>query len=361
MERIYQKIREKHEEKQQLEQCAAATSPPSPSSSPEFSFSVALHPSATQIPADKNKSSLPSFALDLSLADDIFFHGHLLLLHLRSHFPVLPRSSTNSLDSLMLPIKKLSNEGNNTDHHNFDRSNVFEAKGREKSKSFSLFGLSKWRKGCENKEQEEKMTTKLMFELSHVVKMYMRMVKPLFSFGNRRGNADFGRQPYSLSGNLMFKNKKELRGKRGEFSALGSIRTSPRYSLPSRGALSLLVATGTLTLTSNSDSTMEELQTAIQAAIAHCKKSVGSNFFSNDQKINYYNHYRTCSILVKGRRELELGMISISTMQTLSWETLKSLDSSISQFCMQIKASNVLGVKELLNGSRMLPPVLTAD
>ncbi|CAI9786460.1 unnamed protein product [Fraxinus pennsylvanica] len=270
MERKYQKIREKDEEKKQPELCAAAAaacSPPSASSSPEFSFSMSLHPSATKIPAGKNKSSLPSFALDLSPADDIFFHGHLLPLHLLSNLPILPRSSTNSLDSLTLPIKELSNEGNSTDHQNFDEINEFEAKGREKSKSFSLFGLSKWRKGCEHRAKEEKKTTKLKFELSHVVKRYMRMVRPLFSFKNRRGNADFGRQPYSLSGNLMFKNKKELRGKRGEFSAPASMRTSPRNS-------GLLVATGNLTPTSSSDSTMEELQAAIQAAIAHCKKSI---------------------------------------------------------------------------------------
>ncbi|KAL2512646.1 BRI1 kinase inhibitor 1 [Abeliophyllum distichum] len=265
MERQYQKTREKDEEKQQPEPyaaAAAAASPPSASSSPEFSFSISLHPSAAKIQADKNKSSnIPSFAIDLSPADDIFFHGHLLPLHLLSHLPVSPRSSTNSMDSFTLPKKELSNEDKSIDH----QSDEFEAKGREKSKSFSLFGRSKWRKGCENREKEEK--TKLKFELSHVVKRYMRMVRPLFSFRNRRENAEFQRQPYSLSGNLMFKNKTELRGKRGELSAPASMRTSPTNS-------GLLVANGTLTPTSTGDSTMEELQAAIQSAIAHCKKSI---------------------------------------------------------------------------------------
>ncbi|XP_022845178.1 BRI1 kinase inhibitor 1-like [Olea europaea var. sylvestris] len=268
MERQNQKIREKDEEKQHPEPCAAAAaSPPSASSSPEFSFSISVHPSTAKIPPGKNKSTLPSFAVDLSPADDIFFHGHLLPLHLLSNLPVSPRSSTNSMDRFTLPIKELSKEDERIDHHNFDQSIGFEAKGREKSKSFSLFGLPKWRKGCENREKEEKKTTKLKFELSHVVKRYLRMVRPLFLFRNRRGNTEFGRQPYSLSGNLMFKNKKELRGKRGEFSAPASMRTSPTNS-------GLLVATGSLTPTSTSDSTMEELQAAIQAAIAHCKKSI---------------------------------------------------------------------------------------
>ncbi|KAL2537997.1 BRI1 kinase inhibitor 1 [Forsythia ovata] len=275
MERQYQKVREKDEEKHQPEPyAAAAASPPSASSSPEFSFSISLHPSAAKIPADKNKSSnIPSFAIDLSPADDIFFHGHLLPLHLLSHLPVSPRSSTNSLDSFTLPIKELSNEDRSIDH----QSDEFEAKGREKSKSFSLFGLSKWRKGCENREKEEKKMTKLKSELSHVVKRYMRMVRPLFSFRNRRGNAEFQGQPYSLSGNLMFKNKKELRGKRGEFSAPASMRTSPTNS-------GLLVANGTLTPTSTSDSTMEELQAAIQSAIAHCKKSIAMEDKLNSHK-----------------------------------------------------------------------------
>lgn len=267
MERQYQNIRERDEEKQHPEPCAAAASPPSASSSPEFSFSISLHPSAVKIPLGKNKSTLPSVALDLSPADDIFFHGHLLPLHLLSNLPASPRSSTNSLDSFTLPIKELSNEDKSIDHHNFDQSVEFEAKGREKSKSFSLFGLPKWRKGCENREKEEKKTTKLKFELRHVVKRYIRMVRPLFLFRNRRGNTEFERQPYSLSGNLMFKNKKALRGKRGEFSAPASMRTSPTNS-------GLLVATGSLTPTCTSDSTMEELQAAIQAAIAHCKKSI---------------------------------------------------------------------------------------
>ena len=48
-------------------------------------------------------------------------------------------------------------------------------------------------------------------------------------------------------------------------------------------------------------------------------------------------------------------------MQIPFWETFKSLEYFFSQFCVQIKVSTVLGVKELLNGSRMHPPVLNAD
>ena len=60
-------------------------------------------------------------------------------------------------------------------------------------------------------------------------------------------------------------NKPEVRGRRGEYSAPASMRTSPTNS-------GLLLAT--TALPPANDSTMEELQAAIQAAIAHCKNSI---------------------------------------------------------------------------------------
>lgn len=96
------------------------------------------------------------------------------------------------------------------------------------------------------------------------------MVRPMLFFrGRRESNKQLRRQPYSFSGNLMSPrgNKQELlRGRRGEYSAPASMRTSPTNS-------GLLVATGAVQ-NSTSDSTMEELQAAIQAAIAHCKNSI---------------------------------------------------------------------------------------
>ncbi|KAA8528546.1 hypothetical protein F0562_035901 [Nyssa sinensis] len=237
----------------------SAALPPSASSSPshEFSFTISLHPSASTIP-NKTKAP-PSIAIDLSPADDIFFHGHLLPLHLLSHLPVSPRTSTNSLDhSFTLPIKELLEEqtpnksstststssrhshshshNNSCNSNSFCQSNIGETKGRTKSKSFSLFGLSKWRKGCEVREEEdkEKQKKKPRFDVSDVLK------------------SSRGRQ--------------QLRGRRGEFSAPASMRTSPTNS-------GLLLATGSIP-TSTSDSTMEELQAAIQAAITHCKNSI---------------------------------------------------------------------------------------
>ncbi|XP_059637103.1 BRI1 kinase inhibitor 1-like [Cornus florida] len=293
----HQKMREKVEEKQseakQANQLTAAASPPSTSSSPshEFSFTISLHPTttATTSPADKARTAPPSIAIDLSPADDIFFHGHLLPLHLLSHLPVSPRSSTNSLDSFTLPIRELiedqhqnpnkittNNINSNTDnfhHQTINSSSTHETKARTKSKSFSFFGLSKWRKGCEVRDTEKpKKKIKLRFDVSHVLKRYIRMVRPLLSFrgGRRSENVQFYRQPYSFSGNLSsLRGKQELRGRRrGELvSAPASMRTSPTNS-------GLLVATETINSSSTSNSTMEELQAAIQAAIAHCKNSI---------------------------------------------------------------------------------------
>ncbi|KAF9603876.1 hypothetical protein IFM89_038134 [Coptis chinensis] len=244
------------------------SSPPSAASSPshEFSFTISLHPTVP----DKTKSPPPSFAIDLSPADDIFFHGHLLPLHLLSHLPISPRASTNSFESFSHPFDdhKLSRNKSNNNNNNMNIK-----KGRSKAKSFSLFSFTRRRKGVEvgdrEKEEEEDMKKKrkLRFNMSHILRRYVRIIRPLLIFkGGRRDNGQLRRQPYSFSGNLSWKGKHELRGRRGEFSAPASMWTSPTNSGP-------LVANPALS-SSKSDSTMEELQSAIQAAITHCKNSI---------------------------------------------------------------------------------------
>lgn len=264
--------KERQLEKQQL---PASCSPPSASSSPshEFSFSVSLQSSST----DKTKTP-PSFTIDLSPADDIFFHGHLLPLHLLSHIPVPPRCSTNSIESYTIPIRDLISDKESIK----ESSNFINCKGDEdnnqnssndtrekvKSKSFSLLGL-RWRKGYEVEEQENKvkqLKRKFGFNFSHVLKRYARMVRPFLHFRGRTDDMQLHGQSYSFSGNLSLRNKPVLRGRRGEFSAPVSMKTSPTNS-------GVLLKTTTLPPNSNNDSTMEELQAAIQAAIAHCKSS----------------------------------------------------------------------------------------
>ncbi|KAL2520951.1 BRI1 kinase inhibitor 1-like [Forsythia ovata] len=108
---------------------------------------------------------------------------HLLPLHLLSHLPVSPRSSTNSLDSFTLPIKELESINtisSSTDSSSIGHNHNFDAKGRTKAKSFSLFSLSKWRKG--EKDDKERQKKKLKFDVSQALKRYARMVRPLLSF-----------------------------------------------------------------------------------------------------------------------------------------------------------------------------------
>lgn len=330
--KLQQKRRSKDddEEEQHIQQPGSLlppTTPPPPppppptSSSPshEFSFTISPHQPpapttscylpATAAAAEGKTKNPSSIALDLSPADDIFFHGHLLPLHLLSHLPVSPRSSTNSMDSFTLPIKDLLT----SDHHHHQtptntttatataaidtisyekttgenyNSDEFkeEGGGRAKSKSFSWLS-SKWNrseiKEEKEKERQEKKRKKLhKLDVSELLKRYMRMVRPLLSFRNRERRrsspSSEKQQTYynSYSGNLSFRRKQEEedyygRSRRrggGEFSAPASMRTSPTNS-------GLLVAPS-FSSTASHDSTMEELQAAIQAAIAHCKNSI---------------------------------------------------------------------------------------
>lgn len=298
----------------------ATSSPPSASASPthEFSFTISLHPHPTQKSQqdgynsgnydDNNHRkhgntttppSEPLTAIDLSPADDIFFHGHLLPLHLLSHLPISPRTSTTSMDSFTLPTKDILKDqhnpiGNTSFHYhhrntfsefNLTSNNVNQI--RPKSKSFSLFGRNKGKKGCadererdhEDQDKERNNSNskkKLKLEVAQLIKRYMKMVRPLLSFPKaKRSNNEFNRQPHSFSGNLVSsKSSLPLQvtrggGRRGEFSAPASMRTSPANS-------GILLASGTVSpaKSTSSDSTMEELHAAIQAAIAHCKNSI---------------------------------------------------------------------------------------
>lgn len=327
-------------EKQNPKQEALQSSPSpisSTCSSPshDFSFTISLQPlssssskhiSPTLRSPNKTTSSYQQtdpFAVDLSPADEIFFHGHLLPLHLLSHLPVSPRTSTGSYnDGFTLPVKDIlpdqpTNNNNNTENAitnistevknnntTGDKAEGFEGENRVKTKpikSFSLFGLSKWKKGFESNEREQeqqqhKIKKPISLDLSHAVKKYIRM---LFQrrgngtqFVNRRQTSS-----YSFSSSLMGPkgnnktmingsyNKRDLiRGRRGElFSAPASMRTSPTNSGHLRVSTAGLSSSSASTSSSSSNSTMEELQAAIQAAIAHCKNS--SSAVDRDDKV----------------------------------------------------------------------------
>ena len=83
METHHQPQKNKENDVQKKTEEGVVAKPPSPSSSPshEFSFTISLHSTSNTTIQDKSKTP-PSLAVDLSPADDIFFHGHLLPLHL---------------------------------------------------------------------------------------------------------------------------------------------------------------------------------------------------------------------------------------------------------------------------------------
>lgn len=278
--KIEEKVAGKDEEKEEksgggkdVQERSVGSLPPSSSSSPshEFSFTISLHPSNK---CKSTTSSSSSFDIDLSPADEIFFHGHLLPLHLLSHTSISPRSSTSFNDLNHLPIpsifhddQSLQEKNGNKDSNGrkIESGDACEKKGSSKHKSFSLSRLAKWRKVFEISEKcEEKK--KIKFEVSRLLKRYAKAVRPFFHFhGGSKEKCEALRQPHSFSGTLNSK-WKELGGRRaGGFSAPASMRTSPTNS-------GLLVATATIS--PSGDSTMEELQNAIQAAIAHCKNSI---------------------------------------------------------------------------------------
>ncbi|KAI6688129.1 hypothetical protein NL676_024957 [Syzygium grande] len=279
-------------------------SPPSATSSPshEFSFTISLHSATPNTTSTPSKTKNPtSLAIDLSPADDIFFHGHLLPLHLLSHLPVSPRSSANSLDSFTLPIRDFpDDQGSIKSHGNYDRGESDEDDGggygkgehkqrikgdeeseapggRSKLRSFSLFGIPRRKKARasevrdgEDYKEKQKSKKLISFDMTQMLKRYARMVRPLLQFRGRRGEegAQSRRQSHSFSGNVDGRRKnRELRAP--QFSAPASMRTSPTNS-------GLLEPTTTLPSSTSDQSTMEELQAAIQAAIAHCKNSIAT-------------------------------------------------------------------------------------
>ncbi|CAM8983418.1 unnamed protein product [Rhodiola kirilowii] len=284
--------------------CSLYTSPPSSTTS--SNTNNVLKDSFTNT-SSSTASSAVATAIDLSPADEIFFHGHLLPLHLLSggHLSISPRSSTNSLDSFTVPITShFSNPNNNDSSMDYQavQDRALDNMEKPKSRSFSLFRnrttTVKSRKSPENQETEENRSSKphhdndhhknnlnkVKFELTNAIKLVRSLL--IFKQGNNSNN-NSGRkggiqmrgvhQTFSYSGNLssprIRSNKQGAEVLRGRFSAPATTRTSPTNS----GMMFLEGGSRNNSSSSssscNSDSTMEELQAAIQAAIAHCKNS----------------------------------------------------------------------------------------
>ncbi|RWW37229.1 hypothetical protein BHE74_00057694 [Ensete ventricosum] len=247
-----QRLREKEEDK----------APPPPSSSAslseEFSFTNSLHPPLnTARNTLKSNRRTPTVAFDMAPADDLFFHGHLLPLHL-----VAPRPSDYSAESFSHP------------NLNYLRDDVHKNSGENKervkasSMSFSsFFGLGKPRKGGDGGEREEEKRRKRKrgFDMSRLLKKYTRVMEHLFLHKGEKKKRDQRRRPCTFSGPPNHREREWWR-KKEQLSAPASMMASPRNSG--------LLSASAMAFSSPNDSSMEELQSAIQEAIAHCKKSV---------------------------------------------------------------------------------------
>ncbi|KAI4388614.1 hypothetical protein MLD38_000926 [Melastoma candidum] len=264
--------------------------PPSPATSPprEFSFEPSF---VTR----QEKSWTPDkpFAIDLSPADDIFFHGHLLPLRLLSNLQssVTPRDSSASFT-----LPSSADDDPVFDNHRIqvpgptksaaisqsgiraDADDDSGARQKHKSvKSFSLFGLQRRKaaEGEEDAEHEKQSKRRIRFDIGQVRQAFKTMVKPFSLFRSRtEDDVSYGscrrktNDPRHSWGNIATKeNWRQEVMRRGRYaSAPASMRASPTNS-------GILVA-DIPSPKAASDSTIEELQAAIQAAILHCKNSI---------------------------------------------------------------------------------------
>jgi BRI1 kinase inhibitor 1 len=160
-------------------------------------------------------------------------------------------------------------------------SEDFKDRDRAKNRAspfFSGFGGA-WRSG-EGRDDAAEDRRKVKgkrgpLEVGQRVRKYMAsLVEQLLASFSRHGERE-RRRPHSFSGSgpgaaaAAARERERWRQRRGQLSsAPASLRASPVNS----GHLS--VGGSVKVSTSSEESTMEELQSAIQAAIAHCKNSI---------------------------------------------------------------------------------------
>ncbi|CAM0951694.1 unnamed protein product [Alopecurus aequalis] len=235
--------------------------PFSPSPSHDFSFSFS--------------PSLPSSPLP--------FHVHLRAIPL----PATAGMSRTPLGRVGSDLSHnnyaKANHRRQTTSHTSSREDKDRDRDRAKNKSSPFFsGLgSAWRSGesRDDTAEDKRKVKRGPLEVGQRVKKYMAsLVEQLLASFSRHGERERReqrRRPHSFSGNgpgaaaAVARERERWRQRRGQLSsAPASLRASPVNS----GHLS--VGGSVKVSTSSEESTMEELQSAIQAAIAHCKNSI---------------------------------------------------------------------------------------
>ncbi|PKU65023.1 putative membrane-associated kinase regulator 1 [Dendrobium catenatum] len=291
----------------------ASFPPPfSSSSSSDFEFSIIRSPSS------KNS------AAQLCPADELFYKGQLLPLHLSPRLSLVrtlllsssstsssdatsatvsrdSNSSTSSADSLGLlqgPVESDSSRPSSVTEEDYSatkRRNFYSFTSR-----FSSFFLNRGNKkdptfvANHNATPSSKKPTTYSSSAKEMIKKYVEKVKPLyekfsslqhrpsqhqkkkaFSLPRSGGRTEIFSSSHSYSHSFAGNLRSPYRMK-STASCPSSMRSSPSHSG--------LLCSDLLSAPNSSSSSMEELQSAIQAAIAHCKSTM-----VKQKKLNSFN------------------------------------------------------------------------
>ncbi|KAM7485563.1 hypothetical protein LguiA_001572 [Lonicera macranthoides] len=289
------------------------SSPTHSSSSSDFEFTVSLSPL---------KSSSAS-----SAADDLFYKGQLLPLHLSPRLSMvrtllLSSSSTSSSSTTTTTTSSRPSSSSSTDCDSSRPSSatpddltaplrppqsIHSTLNHKKSKYFSLSRFSSVFKQKTRVTESDPVSVsapasgssvkRISTTAKDVICKYLKKVKPLYEklsqkqqqqqqqkmeastaltteTGDGKKETVTGGISYSFSGNLRY----PMRRRSCVSSCPSSMRSSPSHSgiLSRNGGVHAPVRCGDVMATSSSSS-MEELQSAIQGAIAHCKNSMSKS------------------------------------------------------------------------------------
>ncbi|RDY01199.1 putative membrane-associated kinase regulator 1, partial [Mucuna pruriens] len=288
------------------------SSPSHSSSSSDFEFTISISP---------RKSSTA-----LCPADELFYKGQLLPLHLSERISMVrtlllssastssststaARDSTGSSsndsnssftsDLALFPdcdssrpsdvtddddLKRLHNHNNNNNIIN-NNNNLSSSSSKKPHKYFSFSRFSSVFLPTKTRDPVKRMSV----TAKEVIRKYFKKVKPLYEKlsqrtveltkterstkqTEKRGTKESAASlSHSFSGNLRYPRRRRRRS--CVSSCPSSMRSSPNHS----GVLSQRCPTVTASIYSGDTSSMEELQSAIQGAIAHCKNSLIQN------------------------------------------------------------------------------------
>lgn len=312
------------------------TLPPSPShsfsssSSSDFEFTISISP--------RNKSSST-----LCPADELFYKGQLLPLHLSPRISMvrtllLASSSTSSSsdttttasrdstgsassqesnssfnsDLVLLPDCDSSRPSSVTEDDEFRRLNGSQSFQSQikKNKYFSLARFSSVFKKESSKNRDtdniaSSSVKRMSTSAKEVIRKYLKKVKPLYEKLAQKQQQKMGGGSviktersvreinistkntvkesssgfsHSFSGNLRYPKRRSCVS-----SCPSSMRSSPSHSgILSRSGFAGIGGGNAGGIYSSNSSTMEELQSAIQGAIAHCKNSMNKSLVSNE-------------------------------------------------------------------------------